>query len=247
MSPYTTDIICLSETKLNCDSNLDKIQIQNYEFLLTNSPLCFGGTGIYINKSILYKRRLDLEFGVEGCETTFVEVDSGNHCRNTIVAVIYRHPLENHQQFFQEMELVVQKIVSKYNIVFLGDINIDVSSSNCDGNGKKYQDLLLSLNLKNLISKPTRITTSSETIIDHVITNIPYEQCKSGVLVNNITDHLPIYTFCIISSQRKKYRNIRTPIRKIKTQKRTDSWIHSEIEFRVYKYKVILTVSLLHY
>ena len=56
--PYF-DVIGLSETKLGMDSDLDKIQLKNYDFVSTNSNLSFGGTGIYINRSLPYTRLAD--------------------------------------------------------------------------------------------------------------------------------------------------------------------------------------------
>ena len=71
--------------------------------------------------------------------------------KNTIVGVIYRHPHDNHNEFYNEMCSRVGKISVKYNLVLLGDLNIDVSRFDRSTNTKKYQDLVLSLGLRNLI------------------------------------------------------------------------------------------------
>ena len=41
------------------------------------------------------------------------------------------------------------------------------------------------------INKPTRVTSFSSTIIDNVFTNVLSMNAKSGILSNDISDHLP--------------------------------------------------------
>ena len=203
------DVIGLCETRLHRDFNLKKVEIDGYhEFVPTHSNLVCGGTGLYISKKVLCFRRSDLEFDIESCETTIVEIKSAyKQSKNTIVAVIYRHPHQNYESFFTKLSSFVQKVSSMYHVVILGDINIDTSIPSSNSYSKNYKDILLSLGLRNLISKPTRITNSTETILDHVLTNLNFESCQSGILINDMTDHLPIYAFCNLSVCKLKYRD----------------------------------------
>ena len=46
-----------------------------------------------------------------------------------------------------------------------------------------------------LITKPTRITKSTATLIDNIYTNNTHKTGhQSGILLNDISDHLPIFT-----------------------------------------------------
>ena len=45
------------------------------------------------------------------------------------------------------------------------------------------------------ISKPTRVTKQTATLIDNIITNIHEYSIKSGILYNDISDHFPIFAF----------------------------------------------------
>ena len=47
-----------------------------------------------------------------------------------------------------------------------------------------------------LITKPTRISNNSSTIIDHVITNDSKHELQSFIVKSDWTDHYPI--FCVI-------------------------------------------------
>ena len=199
------DIIGISETKLNNNSNLNNIQIDGYKFVYTHANLAFGGTGIYVAENIKFKKREDLEFKVDdSCETTFVELITDDNKKNIIVGAIYRHPHNNFGCFFDKFSETVEKISNRYHLVLVGDINIDTSSGDISSNAKTYKDILLSYGLHNLVTQPTRIENSSETAIDHILTNLPLNKVKTGILRHDISDHLPVYTMCRLTPNRTK-------------------------------------------
>jgi len=52
-----------------------------------------------------------------------------------------------------------------------------------------------SYNCLQLITKPTRITPSSSTLIDHIYTTLPLHKVTPGILINDISDNLPIFVW----------------------------------------------------
>ena len=50
-----------------------------------------------------------------------------------------------------------------------------------------------SYNCLQLITKPTGITPSSSTLIDHIYSTLPIYIISPGILINDISDHLPIF------------------------------------------------------
>lgn len=48
-----------------------------------------------------------------------------------------------------------------------------------------------------MITKATRITDHTSTLIDHIYTNVPEKVFKAGICLADIMDHLPI--FCSIN------------------------------------------------
>ena len=54
-------------------------------------------------------------------------------------------------------------------------------------------DTLLDHNLLPVISKPTRITQSTATLIDHIFAQNINENSKSGILLESLSDHCPTY------------------------------------------------------
>ena len=124
-----------------------------------------------------------------------MELISQGKSKNVIVGVIYRHPHNNFDKFFAKLQTTCEKILKNYNMILMGDTNIDVSIDTTITQAKTYQDILLGFGIKNLISRPTRITYSSETILDHILTNLSYDSVRSGIVVSDITDHLPVFSF----------------------------------------------------
>ena len=59
--------------------------------------------------------------------------------------------------------------------------------------------MLYSSNLLPVITKPTRITSHTATLIDHIYTNASTDQIIPGIVTTDISDHLP--TFCFIRRQ----------------------------------------------
>ena len=65
-----------------------------------------------------------------------------------------------------------------------------------NANTKQFLDIMYSLGLYPLIDKPTRITDSSTTLIDNIFTNELRFNLTSGIMFNDIIDHLPIFALC---------------------------------------------------
>ena len=53
-----------------------------------------------------------------------------------------------------------------------------------------------------IVDKPTRITATSSTLIDHILTNDAISQITPGILNSDVSDHFP--TFVLIKSVDKK-------------------------------------------
>ena len=49
-----------------------------------------------------------------------------------------------------------------------------------------------------LINKPTRITDSSSSAIDHIWTNVSNTSIKSGIIAHCVADHLPVIQVSIL-------------------------------------------------
>ena len=78
------------------------------------------------------------------------------------------------------------------NIVITGDLNCDLLGLSNDG--QRLVELCNNFNLKQLITKPTRVTAVSRTLIDVMIVSNPHLVRNSGVMDLTISDHFLVYT-----------------------------------------------------
>ena len=87
----------------------------------------------------------------------------------------------------------------KRRYVIMGDMNIDLMRMRTSDN---YFQSLVSNGTRNMVSFPTRVTNETETIIDHILTNITEFDCKptAGTVMNDISDHFT--TFAIFPTQK---------------------------------------------
>jgi len=65
--------------------------------------------------------------------------------------------------------------------------------------------MLHSLSCKLLIDKPNRITKHSTTFIDHIYTNDVKSSIVCGIIINDLSDHLPIFEISKKISPQKIY------------------------------------------
>ena len=72
-----------------------------------------------------------------------------------------------------------------------GDLNINYKSRNTQP-FKLLKEIERDFGLKQLINNPTRVTSTSSTIIDLILTDCD-QISSSGVLEVYISDHLPIF------------------------------------------------------
>lgn len=79
------------------------------------------------------------------------------------------------------------------DLILTGDFNIDLLKMNSHQESARYFDILLENEIYPTISKPTRISQNSATIIDHINVKNSNESAKSGVLLDSLSDHCPVY------------------------------------------------------
>ena len=94
-----------------------------------------------------------------------------------------------------DLSQVLQKLSEQNKDCYmLGDYNIDLLKDEIHRPTGEYLDLIYSHHIIPTILKPTRITDSSATIIDNILTNC-HENIRTRIILTDITDHLPTIYF----------------------------------------------------
>lgn len=76
---------------------------------------------------------------------------------------------------------------------FAGDFNIDLLKLGERGIVDDFINTFSSYGLYPTISKATRVTQYSTSLIDNIFTNDICHSIKSGILISDISDHFPIF------------------------------------------------------
>ena len=112
-------------------------------------------------------------------QATWIEVI----CRSQrlLIGTVYRPPKD--KDFYDRFKNISDHLWTKRNnILLIGGFNFDLLTKNKNHQGKKLRRILNMFGLKNVIKKPTRVVSSSETIIDLIISSEPSKVIKSGSL-----------------------------------------------------------------
>ena len=182
-------VIGLSETHLR-DKPHEYYDLPGYSLEYVNRVgRKWGGVCMYISNDVKYKIRQDLCEANSNFESCFIEIENINE-RNSLIGVVYRaHTAIDH--FITDVEPLLQTInAEKKECYILGDFNIDLLKDDIERPIHDYLDLIYSHCMIPTVLKPTRITETSATLIDNILTNSDNE-VTTAILVTDISDHLP--------------------------------------------------------
>ena len=188
-------VIGISETRLNDTSvSAHNLEIPGYSFLSTPTEAAAGGTALYIDNSLISIPRNDLSshlYSSKLIESSFVEVTLNNQ-PNIIVACIYKHPAFPIPEFNLLLSEILDSIDAEgKKVIFLGDFNINLLDHDSNSNIASFIDTLSSRLILPTISLPTRIASSSKTLIDNILISPSKYRASSGNLTVCLSDHLP--------------------------------------------------------
>lgn len=116
---------------------------------------------------------------------------------------MYRKPGSKIETFTDKFEEMISQLNDKRNFVFCGDYNINLLKTDSHIETAEFLEMLYSKGLHPLITKPSRISTTSATLIDNIFTNVFENYITSGLVFNDITDHLPIFAIFDYSLPKK--------------------------------------------
>ena len=183
--PQPPVIIASSETHINLHP-LSNIEIPGYTFYYSNSPKA-GGVGMYVSNLVSNKYCLKTEKCEELCLN--VKLHSKSYF---VIGTLYRHPGSNALVFCEKLNATLSNL-NKTNKKFLilGDLNLNTTGCNQHPHAKDYSNILSSNAAFPLITKPTRITSTSSTLLYHIITNVTQNTLLPGILRLYLSDYFP--------------------------------------------------------
>ena len=196
------DILCVNETKVDQHISQADLAISGYNLHRKDRNRHGGGVGIYCKDFININTLPHLSS--EGIESIWIKI-SVKKSSPIFLCCAYRPPRkgqdkEKIEHLISHFKNTISNLPSKSEVFILGDLN-------CDYNNNKHalssiiKNFCTSYHFKQLISVNTRVTDSSSTLLDLILTNSRHVSF-SGVDNIGISDH------CLVFAERKltKYR-----------------------------------------
>ena len=190
-------LIALSETALN-DTHTD-FKMPNYNCEIdVRHKRKGGGVSLYIHSALQYKLRRDLQLCGDA-NSVFIEIykTTTNTKHNIICGCVYRPPSMSLNIFNDMMTTSFNKMQHENKYLYItGDFNVNTLFNVKGGlSTQHFKNIFSSNYCFPFINKPTRVTDHSASLIDNIYSNIPSQNCFSGILKTSISDHYGI--FCI--------------------------------------------------
>jgi len=166
-----------------------------------------GGVGIFVKDCYCVHELASFSISsTESCKVENLWLEITRFGNKVILGGIYRHPNHNILDFTSKFEDELNKILSqRIPCVVAGDFNIDLLKFDNHTATKDFLHSLLTNNFTPTVLLPSRITSKSTSLIDHIYINKGQKNnsawfdshIKSGNLLTDISDHLPNFTLIL--------------------------------------------------
>jgi hypothetical protein len=108
-----------------------------------------------------------------------------------LLICIYRSPHSDVYNFLDKLEALIAKVQQKRKkLIICGDWNIPVNLLQENNHVQALQSILLAYNLINTVTSPTRVSRSSVSMIDVMVTNKQFNENFTEVWNVGYSDHL---------------------------------------------------------
>ena len=181
-------IFGITESHTTSSVNDGELSIDGYNMIRKDRSTGIGGGVIcYIRDDLKWQRRNDLE--QPGIECIWIELYLKNS-KSILIAIIYKPPDSSKhldKKFTEKLDSVISISTNENKeSLIIGDINCDYLVPN---DHKEIKDIFKFNGFKQVIKDPTRITTSSRTLIDIAATTHANRIDETIVMGNSISDH----------------------------------------------------------
>ena len=192
------NIIGLSETWLSYE-NAHVYGMDDYQHIYKCRPSRRGGgDSVFGRDGIDFTILQHLNISTDICECLFIEIKKTEFVtdHDVVIGIIYSPPNRNVQQFNECLLEILSNINLTNKLCFLmEDFNINLLQQDAHAPTSEFLETLYSFSYFPLITKPSRISSSSATLIDNIYCNkILDNNYFNGILVTDLSDHFPIFT-----------------------------------------------------
>ena len=201
LSNKALDILAINESKIDNQISNDEIHIHGFNIIRKDRNRFGGGVVLYIRDTISFSDRKDII--PDGLEMVCIELNLPYN-KSLLISTWYRPP-NSHMNIFDYWRYEDKELI------LIGDLNCNVSKNVPDAHTCKLQFLCSLYQIDQLIKECTRLTPTSATLFDLILTNTPENISRSGVIHLEISDHSLVYAVrkFIPPKGRQKTREVR--------------------------------------
>ena len=154
-----------------------------------------GGVAMFVHNSLNFRLREDLMPSQADFEAIFMEIQRVDAC-NLIVGNVYRAPGTSFDNFDSSFDSCLDNITKERKLCYImGDFNLNLLNCADHQPTDGFVNTFFSYGFRPLITKPTRITPHTATLIDNILTNALASKISAGILYLHISDHYPLFQF----------------------------------------------------
>ena len=193
-NPY--DVFSVSETWLKPSISDAEISLPGYSVVrMDRCEKIGGGTAIYVRDSLPFKTHSDLMINeLENCMIEILRPKT----KKLFICCVYRAPNKPLENYINQLNSVILKLPNESEFILLGDFNVDLSTNSRSPSRQMLNNFSRQLHLDQVITQPTRITETSQTMIDLIFVNNSHRIVRNGVIPCSLSDHSLV--FCVFKS-----------------------------------------------
>lgn len=192
------DIFCINESWLDSSISYHEIEVTGYKMFNKPRNRHGGGVAIYIRNDLKYKRRIDLELA--NIECIWLEVVL--HKTKLLLCSLYRPPSMGNDYYNNMLDCIEKACFEDKLVVLIGDLNINyIIDESLSSNPLYYIEC--ANNLKQLVESYTRVTPTSKSTIDVILSSHPELHTCTDVYEIALSDHYLIYTSLDLTKSKK--------------------------------------------
>ena len=203
-------VITLQETWADNETEMNIFNLPNYTMVYDDSRLSkHGGLVTYIHNTFTFERLSDDIYNQNSTvyDSMFLKIhNKSSKFIKYIIGNIYRRPsstIDELGQFIDEFTTVTQNLQEQHMKSYLcGDYNINLLKIDSSLHCNRFFENITTLGFFPQITRPTRLSGESNTLIDNIFTNDFCKPHLSGILVTPISDHL--MQFCTIIGKKER-------------------------------------------
>ena len=205
MAENDFDIFTVSETWLGNSITDLEVEIPGYDvYRLDRHEKTGGGACAYVQESYKSKHLHDLSFiSSAGFHQLWLQVQVGR-CKSIVICTVYRPPNSDLNCFDAEFsDAVISALSLNHDVHVLGDLNCNLLNPQHHGS-LAVMNFCSIFNLTQVIKQPTRITETSETLIDVILASNTSLIREAKVVPAPFSDHDLVFISLGLKKKRSK-------------------------------------------